>query len=107
MLAFTAFALLCLFTSALWHTMAGCAHPGGMELCARIDYVGIGWYACMTHTDRPLLTGSIQVDQRIRGYSRALRVPMRYSGARWLPFCVLGHGYPREHPAIHGLVQRV
>ena len=23
--------------------MAGCAHPKGMELCARIDYVGIGW----------------------------------------------------------------
>ena len=42
-LAFTAFALLCLFTSALWHTMAGCAHPKGMELCARVDYVGIGW----------------------------------------------------------------
>ncbi|KAI0823694.1 putative G-protein coupled receptor [Trametes gibbosa] len=40
---FTAFALVCLFTSALWHTMAGCAHPHGMELCARIDYVGIGW----------------------------------------------------------------
>ncbi|OSX66071.1 hypothetical protein POSPLADRAFT_1043570 [Postia placenta MAD-698-R-SB12] len=43
LLTFTAFALLCLFTSALWHTMAGCAHPTGMELCARIDYVGIGW----------------------------------------------------------------
>ncbi|PCH36142.1 HlyIII-domain-containing protein [Wolfiporia cocos MD-104 SS10] len=42
-LAFTAFALVCLFTSALWHTMAGCAHQRGMELCARIDYVGIGW----------------------------------------------------------------
>ncbi|KAI0775772.1 HlyIII-domain-containing protein [Trametes elegans] len=40
---FTAFALVCLFTSALWHTMAGCAHPQGMELCARVDYVGIGW----------------------------------------------------------------
>ncbi|RDX47877.1 HlyIII-domain-containing protein [Lentinus brumalis] len=40
---FTVFALLCLFTSALWHTMAGCAHPEGMELCARVDYVGIGW----------------------------------------------------------------
>ena len=48
MLAFTAFALLCLFTSALWHTMAGCAHPKGMELCARIDYVGIGWYVCIS-----------------------------------------------------------
>ncbi|KAG2045925.1 hypothetical protein BDR06DRAFT_985718 [Suillus hirtellus] len=36
------FALLCLFSSVLWHTMAGCAHPQGMELCARIDYVGIG-----------------------------------------------------------------
>ena len=40
---FTVFALLCLFTSALWHTMAGCAHPEGMEFCARVDYVGIGW----------------------------------------------------------------
>ncbi|KAI8992976.1 HlyIII-domain-containing protein [Trametes punicea] len=40
---FTACALICLFTSALWHTMAGCAHPRGMELCARVDYVGIGW----------------------------------------------------------------
>ncbi|TFK53717.1 HlyIII-domain-containing protein [Heliocybe sulcata] len=42
-LAFTAFALFCLFCSAVWHTMAGCAHPRGMELCARVDYVGIGW----------------------------------------------------------------
>ncbi|KAF9227214.1 HlyIII-domain-containing protein [Gyrodon lividus] len=42
-LAFITFALICLFSSALWHTMAGCAHPEGMELCARIDYVGIGW----------------------------------------------------------------
>ncbi|KAI1795732.1 HlyIII-domain-containing protein [Ganoderma leucocontextum] len=41
--AFTGFALLCLFTSALWHTMAGCGHPEGMEFCARVDYVGIGW----------------------------------------------------------------
>jgi len=41
--AFISFALLCLFSSVLWHTMAGCAHPKGMELCARIDYVGIGW----------------------------------------------------------------
>ncbi|EMD37295.1 G-protein coupled receptor [Gelatoporia subvermispora B] len=42
-LAFTAFAMLCLFSSSLWHTMAGCAHPQGMDLCARVDYVGIGW----------------------------------------------------------------
>ncbi|GBE80657.1 Uncharacterized protein SCP_0303760 [Sparassis crispa] len=42
-LAFTSFALLCLFTSSLWHTMAGCAHFQGMDICARIDYVGIGW----------------------------------------------------------------
>ncbi|KAH9948694.1 HlyIII-domain-containing protein [Amylocystis lapponica] len=41
--AFTSFALICLFTSSLWHTMSGCAHEQGMELCARIDYVGIGW----------------------------------------------------------------
>ncbi|EIW83236.1 HlyIII-domain-containing protein [Coniophora puteana RWD-64-598 SS2] len=41
--AFISFALLCLSSSVLWHTMAGCAHFRGMELCARIDYVGIGW----------------------------------------------------------------
>ncbi|KAL4242671.1 hypothetical protein ABKN59_011579 [Abortiporus biennis] len=41
--AFSIFSLLCLFTSSLWHTMAGCAHPKGMQLCAQIDYVGIGW----------------------------------------------------------------
>ncbi|KAI6169330.1 hemolysin-III related-domain-containing protein [Pisolithus thermaeus] len=41
--AFLTFALMCLFTSVVWHTMSGCAHPEGMDLCARIDYVGIGW----------------------------------------------------------------
>ncbi|THH04497.1 hypothetical protein EW145_g5482 [Phellinidium pouzarii] len=40
---YTAFAMLCLFSSVVWHTMSGCAHYGGMELCARVDYVGIGW----------------------------------------------------------------
>jgi adiponectin receptor len=24
--------------------MSGCAHPASMEFCARIDYIGIGWY---------------------------------------------------------------
>ncbi|KAL0956629.1 hypothetical protein HGRIS_002764 [Hohenbuehelia grisea] len=42
-LLFTAFALLCLFSSAVWHTMAGCADHKSMEFCARVDYVGIGW----------------------------------------------------------------
>ncbi|KAF7295973.1 IZH family channel protein [Mycena kentingensis (nom. inval.)] len=40
---FTLFALACLACSVLWHVMAGCAHRGTMETCARIDYVGIGW----------------------------------------------------------------
>ncbi|KAF5386189.1 hypothetical protein D9615_002593 [Tricholomella constricta] len=40
---FMCFALLCLFSSAVWHTMSGCAHRKSMDLCARIDYVGIGW----------------------------------------------------------------
>ncbi|KAJ6594332.1 hypothetical protein B0H19DRAFT_1095030 [Mycena capillaripes] len=40
---FTFFALACLASSTLWHTMAGCAHKKGMETCARVDYVGIGW----------------------------------------------------------------
>ncbi|KAF5387312.1 hypothetical protein D9757_005774 [Collybiopsis confluens] len=40
---FMAFAIVCLFSSAVWHTMAGCAHCPSMEFCARIDYVGIGW----------------------------------------------------------------
>ena len=42
--AFTVFALFTLFSSVVWHTMAGCAHHGGMVLCAKIDYVGIAWY---------------------------------------------------------------
>ena len=42
-IAFISFALLCLSSSVLWHTMSGCAHFRGMTLCARIDYVGIGW----------------------------------------------------------------
>lgn len=42
-LFYTYFALLCLFTSTIWHTMSCLAHPEGMEMCARIDYIGIGW----------------------------------------------------------------
>ncbi|KAH8992802.1 HlyIII-domain-containing protein [Lactarius hatsudake] len=42
-LAFTIFALFTLFSSVVWHTMAGCAHHRGMALCAKIDYVGIAW----------------------------------------------------------------
>ncbi|KAH6897616.1 hemolysin-III related-domain-containing protein [Coprinopsis sp. MPI-PUGE-AT-0042] len=41
--AFMAFALLCLFSSAVWHTMTGCADKRSMEFCARCDYIGIGW----------------------------------------------------------------
>ncbi|KAJ7217692.1 hemolysin-III related-domain-containing protein, partial [Mycena pura] len=40
---FTLFALACLACSVLWHVMAGCAHRGVNETCARVDYVGIGW----------------------------------------------------------------
>ncbi|KAF8070107.1 hemolysin-III related-domain-containing protein [Lyophyllum atratum] len=40
---FMSFALLCLLSSAVWHTMSGCADRKSMDLCARIDYVGIGW----------------------------------------------------------------
>ena len=40
---FTVFAQFCLLGSVIWHTMAGCAHRVSMELCARVDYVGIGW----------------------------------------------------------------
>ncbi|KAF8971121.1 hemolysin-III related-domain-containing protein [Flammula alnicola] len=40
---FMAFALLCLSSSALWHTMSGCADHRSMDMCARVDYVGIGW----------------------------------------------------------------
>lgn len=42
-LIFTSSAILCLFASAVWHTMSGCAHRAGMLMCARMDYVGIGW----------------------------------------------------------------
>jgi predicted membrane channel-forming protein YqfA (hemolysin III family) len=40
---FMCFALMCLSSSAIWHTMSGCADHRSVELCARIDYVGIGW----------------------------------------------------------------
>jgi len=42
-LIFVTSAVLCLFASAVWHTMAGCANRTGMLVCARMDYVGIGW----------------------------------------------------------------
>ncbi|PPQ98768.1 hypothetical protein CVT24_003326 [Panaeolus cyanescens] len=56
---FMSFALLCLLSSALWHTMSGCADHRSMEMCARIDYVGIGCasvgtivhYGFRCHTD--------------------------------------------------------
>src|SRR5260370_34783010 len=43
-LAFTIFALFTLFSSVVWHTMAGCAHHRAKPLCAKSDYVGIAWY---------------------------------------------------------------
>ncbi|KAF5322612.1 hypothetical protein D9619_001316 [Psilocybe cf. subviscida] len=42
-IAYMLLALLCLISSAIWHTMSGCADHGSMEMCARVDYVGIGW----------------------------------------------------------------
>ncbi|CAL1706688.1 unnamed protein product [Somion occarium] len=42
-IAYMTFALLTLFASSIWHTMSGCAHLKGMELCARADYISIGW----------------------------------------------------------------
>jgi len=43
------FALLCLLSSALWHTMSGCADHRSMDICARVDYVGIGWWIPKTY----------------------------------------------------------
>lgn len=40
---YMAFALLTLGASTIWHTMSGCAHLKGMQLCARADYISIGW----------------------------------------------------------------
>ncbi|KAJ7634904.1 hemolysin-III related-domain-containing protein [Roridomyces roridus] len=45
---FTVFALGCLASSTLWHTMAGCAHRRTMDFCARVDYVGISWLIAIT-----------------------------------------------------------
>ena len=42
-LLFMSFTLLCLLSSTIWHTMAGCADVVSMEFCAKVDYVGIGW----------------------------------------------------------------
>ena len=54
-LAFTIFALFTLFSSVVWHTMAGCAHHKGMILCAKIDYVGIAWYVSVRFSRHPML----------------------------------------------------
>jgi len=43
-MAFTLFVLLCLLLSITWHIMSGCAHYSRMLFCARLDYVGIGWW---------------------------------------------------------------
>jgi adiponectin receptor len=40
---FMTFAILCLFCSAVWHTMAGCAHGPSMVFFAAVDYISIGW----------------------------------------------------------------
>ncbi|EAU91108.1 hypothetical protein CC1G_03276 [Coprinopsis cinerea okayama7 len=46
--AFMSFALMCLFASAVWHTMSGCADKRSVEFCARCDYIGIGWLISAT-----------------------------------------------------------
>ncbi|KAF7318674.1 hypothetical protein HMN09_00379100 [Mycena chlorophos] len=38
--------LFCLSASILGHTMGGCSHRGAMEMCGRIDYIGIVWLLC-------------------------------------------------------------
>ncbi|KAI0072510.1 HlyIII-domain-containing protein [Panus rudis PR-1116 ss-1] len=48
LVAYMSFALLTLFASTVWHTMSGCAHLKGMELCARADYISIGWLISAT-----------------------------------------------------------
>ncbi|CAK5265536.1 unnamed protein product [Mycena citricolor] len=40
---FTVCVLICLASSVVWHTMAGCAHYETLVFCARLDYIGIGW----------------------------------------------------------------
>lgn len=63
-LAFTIFALICLLASAIWHTMAGCAHVRGMQLCAQVDYVGIGWYVDIDTIPSFIVYVAPQVNQR-------------------------------------------
>ncbi|KAF7288885.1 hypothetical protein MIND_01404400 [Mycena indigotica] len=38
--------LFCLAASVIGHLMSGCAHQGTMQMCGRIDYIGIVWLIC-------------------------------------------------------------
>ena len=111
---FTAFALLCLFASALWHTMSGCAHPAGMEFFARADYVGIGWYVksnplFIHRFDRLTLvcTHIVQVNQCKRWQCRALRLPVSSQDRQFFSSFLFLYWFGRECLPFHELVQPI
>ncbi|KAJ7680726.1 hemolysin-III related-domain-containing protein [Mycena polygramma] len=82
---FVLFALACLASSALWHTMAGCAHRGGMETCARVDYVGIGW----------LIATSIATVVH-HGYACAERASEWFPSLSFVPFTLTSRSAARR-----------
>ncbi|KAF7321967.1 SGL domain-containing protein [Mycena kentingensis (nom. inval.)] len=45
---FTVFALFTLTCSVVWHTMSGCSHRKAVDICARLDYIGIGWLTAVS-----------------------------------------------------------
>ncbi len=101
---FMAFALLCLFCSSVWHVMAGCAHHGSMEFCARVDYVGIGWFVFSSACRWSTAHFGDQAHQCKRGDSRLVWLPVP-SGIRSIflvPMCCYGVSW--KCVSIHGLV---
>jgi hypothetical protein len=105
--AFTAFALLCLFTSALWHTMSGCAHPAGIEFFARVDYVGIGWHVISLWFIAFIIDTLHQVDQCKRWHCRALWFPVSSPDRQLFSSLLFLYGFGGEHISFHELVQPI
>lgn len=102
--AFIIFALTCLFSSVLWHTMSGCAHHDGMDLCARIDYVGIGWYAYPSPFPREANSAG-QVDQCHDWHCCILRLPVSSKPRKFISCMLLLHGRSWQCVSVPQVVQ--
>lgn len=103
--AFITLALICLFSSVVWHTMAGCAHHDGMDLCARIDYVGIGWYVYPSPPPH-VANSAVQAYQRQHRHCCILWLPMSSNSRAILPRLLLPRWCSWQCVSVPQMVQR-